>query len=585
MKKKWIAGLLLLFIIGAVLYTRRDFKKTPPTLYFNGNLITVNEAQPRASAMLVIDGQIEAIGDTSSMDIENIPNLKRTDLQGATVLPGFIDVHTHFALSMFLSTLHDLSGFRHNSNREVWDHFESVVREAEPGEWLVFKGLDPVLVSDLKAPTLEYLDSIAPNNPVVIISQSLHNYHVNSRAFEKAGITANTPDPSDHSYYQKNEEGKLTGAIAEQEAFKPFMKLLQEEVVTPELLSKASAKVMQQYAKNGNTTIASTGLTISDEKPLILLQHLSDKTPTLLGGLLGKLGQLPPRQPFPRHFIYMRHDRSHLLPEEPSGNDFYGIIGVKHWYDGSPYIGSMYMQEPYLETELTTEKLGIPGRSKGEALVSRNALKEFIRENHSKGWQIAVHTQGDAAVTEVTSAFEELEGELDFSNSRHRLEHCLMLPEPSLGKLKKLNLTPSFHVNHLYYYGDALKTDILGEERGKDLLPIRSAAEKGLRVSLHADQPMFESKPFRLIQTAVERKTNSGELLGEEQQVSIMKAIKMLTIDAAWQLHMEHKTGSLEKGKYADFIILDRDPLETPPQDLEKIQCLETYVNGNKVNT
>ena len=85
MKKKWIAGLLLLFIIGAVLYTQRDFKKTPPTLYFNGNLITVNEAQPRASAMLVIDGQIEAIGDTSSMDMENIPNLKRTDLQGATV--------------------------------------------------------------------------------------------------------------------------------------------------------------------------------------------------------------------------------------------------------------------------------------------------------------------------------------------------------------------------------------------------------------------------------------------------------------------------------------------------------------------
>ena len=193
------------------------------------------------------------------------------------------------------------------------------------------------------------LDQLAPKHPVVIFSQSLHRYWANSRAFEAVGITKETSDPSELSYYEKDAEGNLTGLIVEQEAFKPFAEQLTQSVLRPKVLSLAATKVMDQYARNGNTIIVSTGLTINDSKPLLLLQHLSAASPSMVSSALQKLGLLPVRKPTPRHFMYMRYDRSYLLPKKRGkADDFYDIIGVKHWYDGSPYIGSMYMDSIWI---------------------------------------------------------------------------------------------------------------------------------------------------------------------------------------------------------------------------------------------
>lgn len=150
--------------------------------------------------------------------------------------------------------------------------------------------------------------------------------------------------------------------------------------------------------------------------------------------------------------------------------------------------------------------------------------------------------------------------------------------------MKALNLTPSLHINHLYYYGDALKDDLLGKQRAEHILPLRSIKEHELNYSIHADQPMFESNPFRLIQTAVERKTRSGNILGKTQNITVLEAIKSLTIDAAWQIHMEDKIGSLEKGKYADFVVLNKNPFTIQTDKLSTITCLKTIINGNVTN-
>lgn len=581
MKKIKLLISFFLILIIVFIFSKNDFKKAPPTLYFNANIITINNEQPNANAMLVEDGIIKEIGDIKLFKNSTV---KKINLKGATVMPGFIDVHTHFALSLFFEKMYDLSGFKHESNSDVWSYFESCAKNVTKNEWLVFKGLDPVLVPNLKTPTLKYLDQIAPNNPVVIFSQSLHSYWVNTKAFESVGINNTVKNHSKNSYYEKDSLGNLTGLIIEQEAFKPFIEKLKTEVLTPKLLSNSSKKVMKEYAKNGNTTIVSTGLTINDSKPLILMKHLSDKKPSLLGNFLTLIKQLPERSPTPRHFIYVRHDMAHILPKTKGEiNDFYDIIGIKHWYDGSPYTGSMYMNDPYLISNLTTKKLHIPPNTKGKALINKEKLKQFIKTYHNKGWQIAIHTQGNAAITETVNVFDELKSELDYSNSRHRLEHCLMLPNSEILRIKKLQLLPSFHINHLLYYGEALNNDILGKKQTGKILAIKSTLNENIKSTLHADQPMFESNPFRLIQTAIERKTKEGNIIGINERINLLEAIKALTITAAFQIHKEDKIGSLEKGKYADFIIVNKNPYTLKTNEIGEIKCIKTFINGNEV--
>ncbi|MBT3174006.1 MAG: amidohydrolase [Lentimicrobiaceae bacterium] len=578
-----------LFFISLVLisylYLKQDFEKTPKTIYKNGFIITLNEYQPFAEAMYVVDGKIIEIGTNEQLE-KDLPNeITTVDLKGATVLPGFIDAHTHFSISMFLAEMHDLSGFKYNSNKEVWNAFENIVKNTNKGDWIICKGIDPILIKDLVPPSIEYLDKVSPENPTLFFSQSLHNYWANSKAFEIIGINKETPNPSIHSYYGKDKNGELNGLIVEQLAIEPFFDILKSEVLTPKILSNTASKVMSNYAKYGNTTIVSAGITIQDKKPLILFKHLSNNEPSLLGSFLEKIGYLPKRKQNPRHFIYMRHDMAHLLPKNKNyKNDFYNIIGIKHWYDGSPYIGSMYLNEKYLNSELSNHKLHIPKNHKGAALIEEHDLKIFIKKYHREGWQMAFHTQGDAAIKDVINSFEELAAELDFSKSRHRLEHCLLLPKENINQMNRLNLTPSFHINHLYYYGDVLKSSLIGQERANKILPLGSVKKSGMRFSLHADQPMFDSHPFKLIQTAVERKTILDDTLGANENITVIDAIKAMTIDAAWQINMEDKIGSLEKGKYADFIILDKNPLNIQTNEISTIRCLKTYINGNLVN-
>ena len=583
MKRKHLFLLIFLVILLiGYFYISKDFKKALPTIYHNGTIITLENEMPSAQAMLVEGGTIKAIGSNEEILLLK-SNQKIIDLKGATVLPGFIDPHTHVAISSFLDNMVDLSGFTHKTNQEVWNYLKKAVETKKAGEWIVCKGIDPILVKDLQSPNLAFLDKIAPENPLIMISQSLHTYWVNSKTLEKVGITKNTPNPSKSSYYEKDSIGNLTGLIAEQKAFLPILEQMKKEVITSKILINSTTKVLKNYAKNGNTTIVSAGITINDAKPLRLYEHLSTNHPSFVNQLLATFGMLPQRTQNPRHFIYIRFDKAFLLPKEKTTNDFYNIIGVKHWYDGSPYTGSMYLEEPYMVSDLTKNGLHIPEGYSGKPLIKDDDLVDFIKKYHTKGWQIAIHSQGDIANRKVLEAFEKASQQVDVNKGRHRIEHCVLVSEASVDKMKTLGISPSFHINHLYYYGEALKNDIIGEERAQKILPVGAAQAKNIIYSLHADQPMFESKPFRLIQTAVERQTKEGDTLGFNQRISVLDGLKAMTINAAWQIHLEDKIGSLKKGKYADFVVLDKNPLTIPTKELQNIQILQTFVNGNEV--
>lgn len=582
MKRLFLILVILAISFSSVYYLLlRDFPHQSSTIFYNGAILTLEGQQPEA--IMLEKGKISVLGSEAEIMALKQANTQLIDLEGKTLMPGFVDPHSHPALSTFLYKMEDLSGFTHATAEELWTHFEKVVAEAGSGEWIICKGLDPILTQNLKAPTIQYLDKVAPENPVLILAQSLHSYWANSIAFQAVGIDKNSPNPSEHSFYEKDSLGELTGFIAEQEAFAPFASAVLEQN-PPAVMIQSTLEVMKEYAKAGNTTVAGLGLSLEDATALRLYEHLAGEKPKLLNQILSKIGMLPERRPLPRLVLYIRHDRAFMLPDSPNnGDDFYKIVGIKHWYDGSPYTGSMYLEQPYEESELTREGLLIQAGHKGEALVESEEMVAFIKEYSKKGWQIAVHCQGDQASQEVLEAFEEVAEDMDIKPFRNRLEHCLLLPESALGRFQALNMSPSFHINHLYYYGAALQEDILGAERAERLLPIAAVAANKMPFSLHADQPMFPSDPFHLMQTAIRRESKEGQAIGKEHEISILEALKAMTIHAAWQLHMEDKIGSIAEGKYADLIVLDQNPLETPVDRLREVKVLATYVAGNLV--
>lgn len=315
-----------------------------------------------------------------------------------------------------------------------------------------------------------------------------------------------------------------------------------------------------------------------------MYEHLSTNHQSFIQKVLELLGILPEKKPTVRHFVYLIEDNQDKFPETvENGDEFFKILGIKLWYDGSPYTGSMYLEEPYLESKLMQKSLKIPLNHKGKALISPNDFYHKVKRFHELGWQIAVHTQGDKSSEEVIGAFKKALAESPKRDHRHRLEHCVLFSKSQLDTAKELNMTLSFHINHLYYYGKALREDILGKERAELILPVKSAKNAGLYFSLHADLPMYPIEPFSLIQTAVTRTNKEDELLGQNEAISVMDALKSLTIYSAWQLHMEDKIGSIEEGKYADLVILDKNPLKVSPNNLQNISVVKTFVNGNEV--
>ena len=262
-----LIGVITFCMIGYHLLMKDTFTPKQNLLFYNGTIITMEKDTPSAEAVYVENGVIKKVGDYNEISRHIPEGTKLNDLMGKTLLPGFIDSHTHPIASAFLHGMVDLSGFTHSTKEELWNHFIESVSEFSPGEWILCKNFDRVLIPGLEPPHISFLDSIAPHNPVLIASITLHSYWANSLAFSEAGIDQNTPDLSPSSFYEKDRQGNLTGYIAEQGAFKPF----KEKIIAAlgkTILKNNSVTVLDNYAKNGNTTITSLGITTSDKNVL-----------------------------------------------------------------------------------------------------------------------------------------------------------------------------------------------------------------------------------------------------------------------------------------------------------------------------
>jgi predicted amidohydrolase YtcJ len=219
------------------------------------------------------------------------------------------------------------------------------------------------------------------------------------------------------------------------------------------------------------------------------------------------------------------------------------------------------------------------------AYIEKDELDAAVEKRLRDGWAVCVHANGDAAIDRVLDAFTKAKAKgLDPAAKRCRIEHCSILHDEQIEQMKELGLSPSFLIGHVHYWGKAFVEDIFGPEKAAKLDRTGSCEDLGIRWTVHSDDPVTEMNPLRCIENAVTRNMwRSDQLLSPEERVPVHAALRAMTIDAAWQCHSDHEVGSLEVGKYADFVVLEEDPLSIEPEKLSQIRVLETWVGGRQV--
>lgn len=520
-------------------------------LFYGGKILTM--ADPLyADAMLVENGMILALGAEDRLrgiaqDYEEV------DLQGATLMPGFIDAHSHFfqvATSLLQVSLNGL-----DTAEKISERISTYIRKnkIKPGEWVNARDYDNNLIPDLKNPTMAQLDACAPNNPLVIYHKSGHMGLMNHVALEKLGITADTPAPDGGRI--EVVDGELTGYL-EENAFIQSIK----RIPLPGIESMLSAfvKAQEKYASYGITTIHE-GMVVCEMLPMYELLIHKD--------LLKLDVMLYPNLESYDSAIQMLHN----LPPQNHAH----VAGVKIFLDGSPQGRTAWMREPYQGDETYC----------GYGTLTDDAVRTSFEKAAELGTQLIGHCNGDMAAEQFLRCLEQAEQKYpQLKELRPVIIHGQLIGRDQLSRVQELGAMISFFVAHVYHWGDVHLRNF-GKERAEHISPTNSALEAGVCFTFHQDAPVIEPDMLETVWCAVNRQTKNGVLLGEQEQISTLDALRAITVNGAYQYFQEDQKGTIAPGKQADFVVLDRDPLETPKEQIRQIQVLKTYKNGECIYT
>jgi hypothetical protein len=539
-------------------------KNTAETLFFGGTLVTMEDGAQGAEALAVKNGRILAIGSRAEVEAVAGEATVRVDLEGRTLMPGLIEPHTHPAVSALLqgAPIIDIRAMTVPTWDAVLGKIKRKVAKSEPGEFIYLLGLDIQLHKGLVIPTLAELDALAPDNPLAIQTSNLHTLYCNSKAIEAAELTDESEEPVGGEFH-RDADGKLNGVFVESKAVQIVSGAAMKSWGM-ERAFKAFEEAVWDNVKAGVTTL---GELIYEPAYGFFFQALAE------------------REDRP---IRVRAYEQYSVQREPStkpgdGNDAFAIIGIKMHADGSPFVGNISVSQPYLNNDITLKGMGLPEDYTGTTNMDAGQLEELVDGYARAGWQMAIHTQGDKSIDMALDAYEKIIKALDLKDHRFRLEHCALMRKDQIERAMELGVLVSFFPNHIYYWGEAIRDNLFGAERAERYMPMGDAAEAGMRFSLHGDAPMTDSDPLGYVQLAVTRQTRSGAVLGEAQCMPVARALKAVTIDAAYQLFLEDEIGTLAPGKQADFVVLADNPLEVPGDRIGSIDIIETWFGGRRV--
>jgi hypothetical protein len=525
-----------------------------------GRISTGEASSPSAEAMAISNGTIIGIGTRAEVDGLVGPSTSVVAPDGV-VIPGLIEPHMHIWTSLLNLDWTDLSHDACPTFDDVVARVRDAAGRAGPGQMVLGKLFDPSLYPGEPVLTRELLDGIAAEQPVLVMNASMHYLYANSAAFAAAGITDTTPDPPGGRFGRV--DGRLDGTVGEAPAMMAMIAPVPKP--TPAQIADGIRRILGAAARRGVTSLrdAATG-TISGVGELALLHQLNAQERLPVRVSTAQFSVMPGKSPAE---VAAAWAAAGVTPF--SGDDMVRADAWKVVTDGSNQGRSGYFFQPYLGEE-----------SGGKANWTPEGLRDALGAGLRDGWQVMVHTNGDAAVEFALAAMEELLPQHGAADLRHRFEHASFTTDDQLARMAAAGISPSFLMNHVYYWGAAFRDSILGPQRAQRLDRLASAYAAGLRPSLHSDYNVTEIHPLLSARTAVQRKLLADDsVLNAHECVSPEQALAAITSHAAWQIHADDR-GSLAVGKRADFAVVSDDPWTSEPDEWPEITVEATYLDG-----
>jgi predicted amidohydrolase YtcJ len=561
--------LLILTLIATLLGCQVDKPSgtlpSSATLYHNGHLITMEgDSATYAEALVADSGKIVFVGRLADAE-HRYAHANHKDLEGQTLLPGFIDAHGHAGgagLQRMSANLlappdgpvTDIATLQQQVNDWVIQN-QAFVKKIG---WIIGFGYDDAQLKEQRHPTASELDQISTDLPVLLIHQSGHLFAVNHKALELSDITAATPNPGG-GVIRREADGKTPNGVLEETAG-----------------MKVSYGLLSRFDNDDNDRMSLAGLEAYAEFGFTTAQEgRASKSSTTTWQRLADAGRLKMDVAvYPD--IYMEQEFLEGKKASRTYTNHFRLAGIKMSLDGSPQGRTAWLTQPY--------KIPPEGQDKNytgyPAYSSSRVVDRLVQRAYRNEWPILAHCNGDAAAEAFIFSIEKANQLFGKADRRPVMIHAQTVRYDQLDRMKAEGIIPAFFSLHTFYWGDWHRDVTLGKERAYRISPTGTALKKGMIFTEHHDAPVVLPSSTMVLHATVNRISRSGDIIGPDERVSTYHALKSITAWAAYQHFEEDTKGTLTPGKVADFVILDRDPLAIDPLELKDLRVMETIKGG-----
>jgi len=545
-RREFVFGMGALGALGLFSLDRTE----PDLILHNGSFWTMNPLQPQAQAVAISGGRFLAIGSNDEVLALAAGTAKKIDLGGKTILPGFIDAHSHPAeagLSHLRMVDCDL-----RSIAEIVKALQERAAKTPAGEWVLGFKYDDTKTSEGRPLTLAELDAAVPGHPVYVQHRGGHTAWVNSRALRLAKLDEHTPDPPG-GQYDRDASGHLTGRV--RETGRETLDRIIPSNYTRDDHREGVRLISKMMTRSGITSVTDAEGTPED------LRAYQDAR---------EAGDLNMRV---YCHIYQEFMDKMLAAGVKTGlgDEWVKVGAQKMICDGSISERTARLSMPYI---------GRPNDF-GIVVTQEEELYQQARKAHAAGWQLGTHANGDVAIDTTLRVYERLQKEMPRKDARYRLEHCTVINDSLVARIKALGAIPTPFSTYAYYHGE--KMIEYGAERVNHMFALRSFIDAGIRPTQASDYPPGPFEPMMALQSEVTRTDAKGNVWGPQQKITLEEAIRVGTINGAYASFEENVKGSIQSGKFADLVVLGRDVFKEDPYNIINIPIERTMVDGRWV--